>query len=42
MKIENMNLSSLTEAEMEQVEGGAIGLLILCFAAGVAIGLALT
>lgn len=42
MKIEDIALVPLTEVEMQEVDGGGIPLLILCFAAGLAIGLALT
>jgi len=41
MQINDANLSFLTEAELQQIDGGGIGLLIVCFAAGLAIGLAI-
>ncbi|GEM_PF-2188673 len=41
MKIENMSLTPLTEVEMQEVDGGII-LVVICFAAGLAIGLGLT
>lgn len=37
-----MSLSPLTQVEMQEVEGGFVPLLVVCFAAGLAIGLALT
>jgi len=39
MEINNANLSLLTDQELQEVEGGGIPLLIVCFAAGMAIGL---
>jgi len=39
MDIKNINLDLLTEEELREVEGGGIGLLLVCFAAGMAIGL---
>lgn len=41
MDIKNANLNLLTEEELQQIDGGGVGLLILCFAAGLAIGLAI-
>jgi len=39
MDIKNINLDLLTEEELREIEGGGIGFLLVCFAAGMAIGL---
>ncbi len=38
MNLDSINVQELNSQELLDTEGGAIGLLLLCFAAGVAIG----
>lgn len=37
--IEQLGLKSLSSEELETIEGGGIGLLLICYAAGLACGL---
>jgi|GEM_PF-6627421 len=39
MDIKNINLDLLTEEKLRDVESGGIGFLLVCFAAGMTIGL---